>query len=172
MYLKQVFRYNKWLFAFLVAFTVGQLFTNAKRGMVFSPFYHYGMYSEAMPVQPYYQVFEIVVNDSLLKGSDFSPWQWDRIHWPVVYYSQVNKSNQLYTEHTKRLLQSIHLSPNDKHFLSGCNYTTFERWYKDYLQSLTDKQVLTVEVRQRDYSLISGKLVPGNKTLPLQDLCR
>jgi len=172
MYLQQVFRYNKWLFALCIVFAAGQLFINIKRGMVLSPFYHYGMYSEVIRVKPSYQVFQVVVNGIPLQGSHFTPWQWDRILWPVVYYSQVNKSNALYTTDVKRLLQSIHLQPEDKHFLAACNYTQFEGWYKNFLSRLTNQQVSTIEVNLRQHSLVTSKLQPGTPTLSLQDLCR
>ncbi len=172
MYLQQVFRYNKWLFALCIVFAAGQLFINAKRGMVLSPFYHYGMYSEVIRVKPKYQVFEVVVNGIPLQGSHFTPWQWDRILWPVEYYSQVNQSNALYTTNVKRLLQSIHLQPDFKHFLTACNYTQFEGWYKNYLSRLTNQQVSTVAVIFREHSLVSSKLQPGTANLPLQALCR
>lgn len=172
MYLQQVFRFNKWLFALCILFAAGQLFINAKRGMVLSPFYHYGMYSQVMPVQTSYNVFRIDVNGTTLQGSNYSPWQWDKIMWPVVYYSQLNNSNRLYNEDAKRLMQRINLRPQDKHFLTACNYSQFESWYKQYLASVINQRVETLSIGQTACQYVAGELRPGQTFTPLQQLCR
>lgn len=172
MYLRQVLKYNPRLFWLLLAFAAAQVFINVKRGMVVSPFFHYGMYSEAMPVAAAYPTFEIAVNDSMLQGSDFMPWQWDKIIWPVLYFSQVNKSNQLYLSDAKRIMQRLHLHPKDEHFLTTCNYQQFANWYKNYLGTILAKPVKTIAVNQRNYTYINQQLVPGIAATPLQNLCR
>ena len=56
MFLEKVYRYNKALFAGMLFFIVMQLFVFYKHGMVFSPWYNYGMYSEVIKPQKEYAV--------------------------------------------------------------------------------------------------------------------
>ena len=51
MFLKKLYRYNKLLFGGFIFFAVVQLFCFYKGGMVFSPWYNFGMYSEVVKVQ-------------------------------------------------------------------------------------------------------------------------
>ena len=51
MFLQKVYKHSKLLFLAMLGFIAGQLFINYKHGVVCSPFYHYGMYSEVMKVR-------------------------------------------------------------------------------------------------------------------------
>ncbi len=91
----------------MIIFIAGQLFINYKHGLVASPFYHYGMYSEVMKVQAEYNVFEVTVNGRTLKGENFSAVQWDKIILPLVYFKNVSRSNDLYYTTIKRLMNKM-----------------------------------------------------------------
>ena len=88
MFLKQVYHYNKWLFTGMLIFIIMQILVFYKGGMVFSPWYNYGMYSERMTIKPVYEITTI----NGLKGSDYSPIDWDKINIPVQNFFGLNKN--------------------------------------------------------------------------------
>ena len=172
MFLPQVYKHSKGLFLVMISFVMVQLFINFKRGMVVSPFYHYGMYSEVMPVKPTYQVFEIVVNGKVLQGQRYSQQRWDKIIMPVQYFASLQaKSNRLYSDEIKRLMGRIGLNTDEGNFVSICNYTQFNAWYKQYLQSIVNTQVNDVQVHLRDYSF-HQRLQPTSNITDLSALCQ
>jgi hypothetical protein len=171
MFLQQLYWHSKWMFTLVIIVITTQLFINFKRGMVVTPLYHYGMYSEAITPKQAYQVFEIFVNGKQLQGKDFTPWQWDKIVLPLTYYSGIPKSNQMYEEDIKRLLIRLHLEPRQKRFLSTCDYAGFEHWYQLYLTSVLGEKVRNIEVKYRRYSFNTGVLQPTQNVQQLPDLC-
>lgn len=172
MFLSQLYKHSKWLFAAVVVFTVCQLVINFKRGMVVSPFYHYGMYSEVIDPKPGYEVFEVWANGQQLRGQDFMPWTWDKIIQPLTYYSSIPKSNQLFKDDIRRLMGKLHLAADEQQFLVSCDYPRFENWYKEYLAKILHQPVSTVDLRLRTYTYSAGILQPTNNVQLLSNLCR
>lgn len=156
----------------MTIFIAGQLFINYKHGLVVSPFYNFGMYSERFSVRKDYNVFEIVQNGKLLQGKDFSAQGWDKILLPLQYYSGINRNNQLYQSEIKRLLPKIKVNPTDHHFLSDCNYKDFEKWYKDYLSDITSTNTTSLIINYRTYQFQDNELTPTDAVIPLQQLCK
>lgn len=153
----------------MILFIIAQLFINFKRGMVFSPFYHYGMYSEVMNVHVNYTVFEVEANRQTLKAQDFSPRQWDKIILPLNYYSIISKSNALYQTDIKRLMNKILVFSNEKNFLQNCDSDSFNKWYKSYLESMMHEKIVVLNIRSHTYQFKSGHLQATNSyTLPVQ----
>jgi hypothetical protein len=153
-------------------FVIAQLFINFKRGMVFSPFYHYGMYSEVMTVKDSYGIFEIEVNGKTIKASDFSAQQWDNIILPLTWYSTINtKSNALYYTDIKRLMDKINVTTNEKSYLQKCDINSFERWYQSYLQRILSEDIATLNIRYHIFRFTSGKLQPTDSISSLGQLC-
>ena len=70
----------------IIIFIAGQLFINYKRGLVFSPFYHYGMYSSIIKPATQYNIPEVFVDGERLAAKDFSPQEWDNIMQPVIKF--------------------------------------------------------------------------------------
>ena len=171
MLLQQVYKHSKWLFAVIIFFIAGQVFINYKRGVVFSPFYHYGMYSEVMNIKNSYEVLEVEQNGKVLRGQDFSPHQWDKIMLPLQYFAALGKSNSLYQSDIKRLLAKIHLAAADKNFMISCNYQQFENWYRKYLQQITKQPVTSLNIRYHIYHFTAGKLNPADSVTMLSQLC-
>ena len=66
MFLKKLYQHNKFWFVVIILFIAGQLFINYKRGVVFSPFYHYGMYSSAIKPATQYNIPEVFVDGERL----------------------------------------------------------------------------------------------------------
>lgn len=172
MYLRQLHTHHRLLSAFAIIFICGQLFVILIWGIVITPFYNYGMYSEVIEIKKNYEVFEVEVNGKRLRGEDFSPQEWDKIILPVQFYAAINKSNELYNTEIKRLLDKMHISVNDQNFLLSCQYQQFENWYKDYLQSITKQKAASLTIHYRNYKYDLNKLVPTTSSLPLSQLCR
>lgn len=171
MFLKQVYKHNKWLFAAFVGFALLQLFINFKHGMVASPFLHYGMYSQAMKIKDSYDVVEVIVDGKMLEGKDFSPQQWDKITLPVHYFAQLNKSNNLFDTDIQRLMHTAHLSTNKNNYVQPCNTNGFQKWYSAYLQNVLGKTIHQVDVRYRTYKFQHNRLAPTDSMLSLAQLC-
>ena len=172
MYLKQLYRYHKFYFIAVILFMAGQLFINYKRGMVLSPFYHYGMYSHVMDPQQVYTVFEVSVNGKRLEGSNFTPWQWDKIMQPLVFFSNIDSSNRLFTGQVSRLAGKVGWHPDQQHFVQSCDYDAFSTWYSRYLATVINGPVNDVQVLLRTYNFRDGVLKPTVHTQSLAALCR
>src|SRR5437867_4049778 len=105
MYLKKLYQHNKLWFLVIIIFIAGQLFINYKRGVVFSPFYHYGMYSSVIKPAAQYNIPEVFVNGMRLATKDFSPQEWDNIMQPVIKFQDQEKWNStLFQTDIHRLL--------------------------------------------------------------------
>lgn len=172
MYLRQLYNHSRLLSALVIIFICGQLFVILIWGIVITPFYNYGMYSEVMPVRKTYKVFEVELNGRRLRGQDFSPQQWDKIVVPLQFYVGIKTSNELYRTDIKRLLEKMHIAANDANFLVSCNYQQFENWYKNYLEQLTNEKINSLSLNQRSYQYHANKLEATNSLLPLSQLCR
>ena len=172
MFLKQLYKHSKLLFLLVIVFICGQLFINVKRGLVFSPFYHYGMYSEIMKPGTEYVVPEIVVDGTLLKGRDFTPWAWDKILQPLNYFTAIPLSNTRFNNEVKRVMPSFLSTQKTNNFLQACDYPVFMEWYKNYLSDIINKPVRTVDVTYRNFRFSNGKLEPTSTTFTLSSLCQ
>ena len=109
MFLEKVYRYNKWLFAGMLFFTAMQLFVFYRRGMVFSPWFNYGMYSAVSPPEKEYAVYKIYADDRLLTGSGFSPQQWDALHFALAEADATACNENFYNTQIARLFTKFHL---------------------------------------------------------------
>lgn len=167
MFLKHLYKHNRWFFVLMVTFIIGQAYVNMKRGAVVSPFYHYGMYSNVMSPEGQYSVLEVTVNGNLLQGKNFSPWQWDKVMQPLVYYANISQSNNLYNSEIKRIFSSFRLSTNDKHFIQSVDRDTFFLWYKAYVSTIVRTPVKTISVSVRQYIYNGKALQPSNTLQPL-----
>jgi hypothetical protein len=156
----------------MIAFVVGQLFINYKHGVVASPLFHYGMYSEVMKTHNSYGVFEVVANGKVLAGKDFTPQQWDKILVPLRYYAQLNNvSNKLFYTDIKRLMNAAHLAPNEQQYAQECDAGKFMAWYKPYLSKIVNRPVENLNVRYRLYAYKEKRLAPTDSLLTLSQLC-
>jgi hypothetical protein len=143
MYLKKLYQQHKGWFIFIVCFALAQLFINYKRGVVFSPFYHYGMYSAVMQPQSIYIIPEIKVNGHLLQTKDFTPQQWDNINQPVVLYQKQQQNNsEIYHNTMQRLL---HIKDSSA-YINHITDTQFQLWYMHHLQIILNEQVDSVQI--------------------------
>jgi hypothetical protein len=143
MYLKKLYQQHKGWCIFIVCFALAQLFINYKRGVVFSPFFHYGMYSAVMQPESIYIIPEIKVNGKLLQSKDFTPQQWDNINQPVVLYEkqQQNNSNMFHST-IQRLL---HITDSSV-YVNNLSPSAFQLWYMHHLQSILQQKIDSVQI--------------------------
>jgi hypothetical protein len=147
MYLKTLFQQSKLWFAVVVIFIICQLFINFKHGMVFSPFYHYGMYSEVMKPQQQYHVFGVIVDGEELKAKDFTPQQWDKIIQPVVYYSRHQQWNRDMFAQVHRL---VGINDSAKYF-NRLTKNDFNFWYRQYLSQIVGRDITSFSIQLKTY---------------------
>jgi hypothetical protein len=150
MFLRELQTHNRLLSALVIIFICGQLFVILIWGIVSTPFYNYGMYSEKISIQKNYNVFEVELNGKRLEGKDFSASEWDKILVPLQFYASIKSSNQLYKLQIRRLLNKMHVSVSEANFIQSCNYEQFENWYRSYLENVTSKKTETLAVTYRN----------------------
>lgn len=114
MFLTRVYRYNKWLFAGMLFFIAMQLFVFYKQGMVISPWFNYGMYSEVIAPQKEYIVYKIYADGKLMQGADYSPQQWDAIHFALSQADATACNGNFYDKQISRLFKKAQLPVPDK----------------------------------------------------------
>jgi hypothetical protein len=155
----------------MVIFILGQLFINFKRGMVISPFYHYGMYSEVMKPKPLYGVYEVRANNELLQSKNFSPQKWDKIILPIKYFHSLDSMSSLYEKDVKRLMLSLGIRTDVTKFTRRCDAHTFSKSYRSYLQNVLNKTIGSVNISVRNYAFTGTELQPTEQVYSLEQLC-
>ncbi len=166
MFLKQVYKHSKWMFVVMILFISGQAVINFNHGAVFSPFYHYGMYSEAFKVKDKYSVTLVEVNGRILRGQDFSIAEWDKIHLPIKYYVESDSNNLMMIHIRNRLYSKVGFALSKKYDHQFINKDfsdhQFVEWYKNYLQQIIDEPVHSLIIKEAVYSNAEDKLTPSN----------
>ena len=143
----------------IIVFIAGQLFINYKRGVVFSPFYHYGMYSSVIKPATQCNIPEVFINGERLAAKEFSPQEWDNIMQPVIKFNgQETWNNQLWQTDIHRLLPFADASK----FNNSITKEEFDQWYLLHLQNLLDKKIDKVEVIFSDYNFIDNTFQKAN----------
>jgi len=132
MFLKKVYRYHKLMGIGMLFFVLVQAFCFYKGAMVFSPWYNYGMFSHKIVIDSVYSVNKV----GNLKGSDFNPQMWDKIHWTFAQYQLNWQNDSLYEKDIKRIFLKGHLpAPSKINYVNGEKLTveSFAGWYQAYL---------------------------------------
>lgn len=107
------------MFSGIVFFIVIQLLCFYKKGMVFSPWYNYGMYSEVIQPQSNYTVTKVYADGKLLQGNQFSAQHWDKIQFNLQQAAAAKCNEHFYETQIKRLYQKFHLpAPGAAHFIN------------------------------------------------------
>jgi hypothetical protein len=148
MYLKELYRHNKYLFIIVLLFALAQLINNVRQDIAISPIYSYGMYSEQIKPLSFYTVPEIFVDGKQLQAKDFSPHQWDNITLPVTeFYDQQSWNLYQWQHDIHRLLPFT----DSVKFVNHINGQEFKKWYHQHLQSLLDKHIDSVNIIFSNY---------------------
>jgi hypothetical protein len=149
MYLKRLYQHNKYWFLVIALFITGQVFINYKRGVVFSPFFHYGMYSDLIQPANEYKVIEVLVNEKQLSTSNFSPQEWDRITVPAErFYSQEKWNGKLFKQDIHRMLPFT----DSLRFTNTITEEQFSNWYQQQLEDITGQKINTYKIIFTDYT--------------------
>jgi len=143
----------------IIIFIAGQLFINYKRGLVFSPFYHYGMYSSIIKPATQYNITEVFVDSERLAAKDFSPQEWDNIMQPVIKFDEQKKWNdELWQTNIKRLLPFADAAK----FNNNITKEEFDQWYQSHLQNLLDRKINKIDMISGNYDFMDDTFKKGN----------
>jgi hypothetical protein len=138
MFLKKVYRYNKWMFGGMLFFILMQLFVFYKAGMVFSPWYNYGMYSEVIKPLEKYELYKVYADGELMAGDQYSPQQWDNVHYTLLQADATLCNQNFYEKEISRLFNKFHLPVPAKHFYVNTRYgpKAIRQLYPNHLSRL------------------------------------
>ncbi|HMR92255.1 MAG TPA: hypothetical protein PKC69_08065 [Chitinophagaceae bacterium] len=131
MFLKQVYRYSKPMFLLMVLFALFQLFCFYKQGMVFAPWFNYGMYSGRVKIQPEYDVYA-------LPGKYNGTTRWllpqkdDRVLLALDWYNGQEANNLFFQKNVMGVCSKFRLKPDAAKFTIHVPEATFRRWYYPY----------------------------------------
>ncbi|MEP6844854.1 MAG: hypothetical protein ABI861_02585 [Panacibacter sp.] len=143
-----------------IVFIAGQLFINYKRGVVCTPFFHYGMYSEVIKPTAQYNIPEVSVNGKRLAAKDFSPQQWDNIMQPgIKFYKQEEWNSKYWQTDIHRLLPFTDSSK----FVNTITEDQFMIWYRQRLENITGNKIGVFNIEFADYTFKSGSFTRSNK---------
>ena len=160
MYLQQLFRHNKFWFLIVLVFIAGQLLINYKRGAVFTPLFHYGMYSAVINPDKHYTITEIYVNGKRLTTKDFTPQQWDNIIQPAEkYYSQQQWNSFNWNNDIKRLL---HVQDSSL-YTNTLTENSFRKWYASRLAHITGEKIDSFRIAFTPYTFNGTDFTKANQ---------
>jgi hypothetical protein len=160
MYLKKLYRHNKFLFIIIVLFAIAQLINNIRQDIAISPVYSYGMYSEQIKPLPFYTVPEIFINGKQLQAKDFSPQQWDNITLPVTeFYAQQHWNLFQWQQDIHRLLPFTDSSK----FVNHVTERGFKQWYHQHMQSSLHRHVDSVNIIFSKYHFTDTSFIRTNQ---------
>lgn len=97
----------------MLFFAIVQLFCFYKRGMVFSPWFNYGMYSEVIKPDSIYSVNKVFADGSLLQGNKYSPQEWDKIHFTLTQTAAAECNGNFYNKQISRLFEKFDFNAPD-----------------------------------------------------------
>lgn len=132
MFLKKVYRYNKWMFAGMLFFMLVQLVFFWKALVLFSPWYNYGMYSERISPQKNYSVYNIPskwpADIQLL-----SPQRDDKVFVTLDQYYNLWQNDFMYQTQIKKKFAMMHLQqPDNNLFTMQMSNNDFQQWFNKY----------------------------------------
>jgi hypothetical protein len=157
----------------ILGFFIIQIFTNLNGSLTAFPFLHYGMFSEKINYQAYYETIQIEVNGQLLKGSDFSIQNWEMIQNPLLIHKQIQQNNDFEKDkmYIHFFLNKLGLSSIDykiKKHLDNVkpDPAAYGLYYKKYLEKILDRPISRLNVnlcyfafRDKTYHLLSKKII-------------
>ena len=160
MFLKEVYWHSKWMFAGMLFFMLAQLAVNLKKGMVFSPFFHYGMYSAPQQALRVYNVNVVTLNGDTLRSKNFSPQQWDKIHFTLQAIMASSCDSSFYTTQVERLYVKAKIlpAPTAKNFVNKETRQEKLDLYKSWLGKQLGKPGAKVNVQQAAYRFHKANL--------------
>jgi hypothetical protein len=151
---------------FLLAVIAIQLFINVKRGIVVTPFYHYGMYATKMELTDTVIAFELKNNGKVLSPFQFSAQQWDALMLPLFFYKQADNTNRLqWQQNIQRILQKVSIYPNSALYTGKPSAQEFSKAYTNLAYRITGS---SISVEQLSLLPINGhwQIISRQKFIP------
>lgn len=160
MFLKEVYRHSKLMFAGFLFFIVLQLAINVKRGMVFTPFLHYGMYSWVQKPRHEYWVNRVITYRDTLRGGNYSPQAWDKIYYTLDELYATSCQQSFFSNQVQRLYAKARLPiPESNKFLVGQTPAELLEAYKKWLPSQINLNKDSIRVVSNKFIYHFGRLV-------------
>jgi hypothetical protein len=148
------------MFAGMLLFATIQLAVNYKKGMVFTPFFHYGMYSAPAEIKKEYTINIVTIGGDTLRGKDFTPPQWDKIQYTLNQIIASNCDSDFYTHQVSRLFKKAGLpAPNTVLFINKRTSEAQISLYKKWLAKQLNRNSESVEVAQGTYRYQTGTFI-------------
>ena len=161
MFLKAVYRHSKLMFAGMVLFALVQLAINYKKGMVFAPFLHYGMYSAAGTPDTLHLIPVFTRAGDTLRGHQFSPQHWDRIRYNYQLVLQSACDNHFYHSQVKRLYEKAGLKPPPpQYFINTGSQDQKLHKYLRHTEAYFGFALGSLQVQWQVYKLSNGQFLP------------
>ena len=165
MFLKEVYRHSKWMFAGMLFFAIAHIGVNLKRGMVFSPFFHYGMYSGVYEPKRDYLVNLVTINGDTLRGKDFTPPEWDKLQYSLNQVLASRCDTLFYQNQVRRLFLKAGLeAPSINHYVNKGSVQQRLEQYKVKLAGEYNVLPENVNIVQCRYIYVYDKFIFQEKT--------
>jgi hypothetical protein len=152
IFFAQLYKYNRWLFGFIVAFCILTVFINLTK-VETTPFFIWGMYSEKEQNADKYEILEVVVNDSVRVDYSSSFTDANRFYLlsPLTYSRQIEGNNGVDPEESfireKSGKYFSYIEPYKKNiFNDSLDMPAFQNWYKRYLEGTLHLKVIKLQL--------------------------
>jgi len=157
------------MFAGMLFFAIGQWVINFKGGMVFSPFFHYGMYSAPAEIRRDYFINVVIKDGDTLRGKDFKPPQWDKIQYTLHQAIASGCDTNFYNNQVSRLFNKAGLpAPDARLFINKGTKEDRIALYKTWLSKQIKHNGAQIDVAQGIYRYQTGAFIFLQPTDTLQ----
>ena len=114
----------------MLVFVVFQLVFFA-RGVTFSPWYNFGMFSAVMKIEPYYTVYKLP--GRLPENIQLLSPQWDdKVYFTLDQYHNTGLNDSMYQK-VKKIFHMAHLpKPDSLCFVYSEDSNSFRQWFSNY----------------------------------------
>ena len=171
MFLKAVYRHSRLLCAGVLLFFLLQLAVDYKRGMVFAPFFHYGMYSKPQHLEDTFTAWIATHGADTLRGHDFSPAHWDKLVYIPARIEHWNCRHTFLQSEISPLLQRLGVSEveSEKLIQPGSAGQAIQH-HKDHLRRYFRFED-SLQVRKQQYVWRNSKLVAIGSSASIDQVC-
>lgn len=160
MFLKELWLFNKKIFAGFMLFIFLMLVINYKWGAVATPVYQFGMFSSKFYMKDTQNVYKIYVNDNQLDITKYHFAERDMLLVSLQNYTKQKSVNQSVYNTMKQIPEKIGLTGvmNPEKYLNNTTDADFTNWYRKLLESITGYPVLKLEIYQQKVQWQNGSL--------------
>ncbi|GAB2807152.1 hypothetical protein GCM10027043_02640 [Ferruginibacter profundus] len=148
------------MFFVFIAFIISFLFINYKWGLVATPVFEYGMFAGSFHLRDTQTVYTVTANDKMINNAAVSFTERDVIQIYIERYQNYKSVNAQVYATMKKYVGYTGLAsfmPYDK-FNPVITDTTFTKWYKTKIESITKEAVTSLNVYEQHYVWHNGAL--------------